>query len=68
MSILFKGKEHPLSNLYIIENQIEYKNTSFNSIEQAYQWEKAVTHKQYSIANKIKETQNPFKQMSLGKL
>ena len=67
MVILFKGPDNPLSNLFVIENKLNYRNHKFNSTEQAYQWEKAITHKKYNIANQIIATNNTFKQMNFGK-
>lgn len=67
MSIFFKGPQNPLSNLYIIQNGLEYKNQVFNSVEQAYQWDKCTSHRQLNLAKQIKGTTNTFQQMQLGK-
>ena len=68
MSILFKGKESPLSNLYILEHGLIYKGTLFNCSEQAYQWEKCMFQNEISLAEKILLEKNPYKQMRLGGL
>ena len=68
MSILFKGKESPLSNLYILEQGLIYKDTLFNCSEQAYQWEKCMFYNNLNLAEKILKEKNPYKQMRLGGL
>ena len=65
--INFRGSNHPLSNLFVIEEKIFYKQEYFNSSEQAYQWVKAIKHKKYHLANKIKRTSDTYQQMKLGK-
>ena len=64
---LFKGKNHPLSNWFTIEQGFAYKREIFYSSEQAYQWEKAKFHYQLKIARKIRKTKDPRKQMRLGR-
>ena len=64
--LLFKGENNPLSNLYILEKPIRYHGLDFMSSEHAYQWSKAVVHKQFQIANQILKVSSR-QAMHLGK-
>ena len=64
--IRFKGKKSPLSNLFILSEGLRYKDTFFNSSEQAYQWEKSLFHGEIDLARQIIHEQNPYMQMRLG--
>ena len=66
MSILFKSKYHPLSNFYKIKGGMSYEGLTFNTSEQAYQWKKATTHRQYYIARLILQETEPGKQKAQG--
>jgi len=65
--ILFKGKNSPLSNLNILEDGLVYKYHKFNCSEQAYQWEKAIYNGKPSIAKRILQETDSYKQMKIGR-
>jgi ribA/ribD-fused uncharacterized protein len=44
-----------------------YKNQTFENSEQAFMWEKALTFKDYIIADKILKTPNPKENKKLGR-
>ena len=66
--ILFKGKNSPLSNLFILEDGLVLKGILFNASEQAYQWEKCMLYQNFNIAQTILREKNPYEQMRLGGL
>lgn len=45
---------------------MRYEGVDFNTSEQAYQWKKAKTHKQYDIARQILHETEPWKQKAQG--
>ena len=55
-TVKFKGKNSPLSNLYVVKEGIFYRGEYFNSSEQAYQWLKATKHCRPDLAEKILNT------------
>lgn len=58
ISLCFQGSHAYTSNFYPIE--IDYKDQLFTSAEQAFQWSKATFHKEWDIANKILDTDDPY--------
>lgn len=65
-TIFFSGPSHPLSNLYPFS--FIWKGHRFNSVEAAYQWEKACHHGLRLEAEEILHCPDPtFKVMYLGR-
>ena len=56
-----------MSNFYILESRLHYKGHSFNTSEQAYQWQKAVFHKKYNAARKVLQARTPEAQKGEGR-
>lgn len=65
-TILFKGGEHPLSNLFKLETPIVFRGISFDTVENAYQWAKATEHGEFYLAEQIKN-KTAKKAMFMGK-
>ena len=60
-SIYFKGPRSPFSNLYRIEDGIDIWGHTFYSVEQAYQWRKAVLHNLHRRAERILTLTDPYR-------
>ena len=55
-AVYFKGYREPLSTLYRMK--FEWKGTTFHSVEQAFQFEKATRHRQYEVADEILQSKH----------
>lgn len=60
-AILFKGPRSPFSNLYRIQSGIYIWGHTFYTVEQAYQWRKAVLHGLNKKAERILQLNDPFR-------
>ena len=63
--ICFKSEHNPLSNLFPCK--ILHKNGEYSSVEQALQYDKALSGENKNIAESILKTHNPYEIMELGK-
>ena len=54
----FRGKDDPLSNLYMGQNKIKVDNVFYIASEQYYQSESAKHHKMYDLKEKIEASNN----------
>lgn len=60
----FRGSNHPLSNLFPC-TIYEYEHY-FTSVEQAYQYRKAIWHERYDLAKQIRKAKSGMEAMCLG--
>ena len=65
-TVFFRGSNAPLSNLFVVKENLIYKGVTFNTTEQIYQWEKCLRHSELRLAEIIRNEKNPYKQMRIG--
>jgi ribA/ribD-fused uncharacterized protein len=65
-TIYFKGDQHPLSNLFHINNGIEIFTHKFFCVEAAYHFRHAIHENNYEAANNLLQCKDAWHAMSIG--
>ena len=64
--VKFRGKDNPLSNLYMGKNKLKVNGKWYNSSEQAYQERKCEEHNAQSLKQRIQNSTDTFHIMRCG--